>query len=166
MSVFASCPQAAGGDRKDPRCQPPTNIFPSLRIRASLLRMKALLLPSGLWHDFILFFATSHYFYYLYHQLLLLLSHFLPCMKVHSMRFPGGPVVKTAHPLQEAWVQFLVQELRSHRTCRVATEKKKSLTSSKIIISLLSLIFLSPCINTIDLFLRVLSVRFLQHLWE
>ena len=28
--------------------------------------------------------------------------------------FPGGPVVKNVLPLQEAWVRFLVRELRSH----------------------------------------------------
>ena len=163
IKTLSGCPQAAGGDWKNPRHQPPINIFPSLRIRASLLRMKALLWPS-LWHGFILFFTTKHYFYYLYHQLLLLFSHFLPCMKVHSVNLRGGPVGKTAHPLQGAWVQSLVQKLRSHMTCRVTAEKEKPLASSKIIILLLNWIFLSPYINTIDLFLPVLSVKFLQHL--
>ena len=36
------------------------------------------------------------------------------------MHFPGDPVVKTAHPLQEAWVQSLVQELGSHQPHSVA----------------------------------------------
>ena len=29
--------------------------------------------------------------------------------------FLGGPVVKTAFPMQGTWVQFLVGELRSHK---------------------------------------------------
>ena len=37
--------------------------------------------------------------------------------------FPAGPVVKTL-PLQGAWVQSLVRELRSHKPHGIATTKK------------------------------------------
>lgn len=39
------------------------------------------------------------------------------------MDFAGGPEVKTVIPVQEAWVPFLVGELRAH-TPHGATEKK------------------------------------------
>ena len=40
--------------------------------------------------------------------------------------FPGGPVVKTANPLQRAWVRSLVWELRSsmlHSTAKTKLNK-------------------------------------------
>ena len=39
--------------------------------------------------------------------------------------FAGGPVVKTPLPLQGAWVQSLVGELKSLLLCGVAKKKKK-----------------------------------------
>ena len=41
--------------------------------------------------------------------------------------FPGDPVVKSALLMQGAWVQFLVEELRSHMP-HVETAKKKKNT--------------------------------------
>ena len=38
--------------------------------------------------------------------------------------FPDGPVVRTSLPLQGAWVQSLVRELRSHRPLDVAKNNK------------------------------------------
>ena len=38
--------------------------------------------------------------------------------------FPGGPVVKTVLPMQGAWVQSLVRELRSHMLHSTAKKKK------------------------------------------
>ena len=38
---------------------------------------------------------------------------------------PGGPVVKTVHPLQGAWVRSPVRELRSHMPQGMGQKKKK-----------------------------------------
>ena len=38
-------------------------------------------------------------------------------------------MVKTVLPVQEAWVQSLVRELRSHKPCRAPHTQKKSLKS-------------------------------------
>ena len=47
------------------------------------------------------------------------------CAKDSNIRvFPSGPVVKTVFPVQWAWVQSLVQELRSHMMHGVAKKKK------------------------------------------
>ena len=40
------------------------------------------------------------------------------------MEFPGGPVVRTQHGYAGAWVQYLVEEIRSHKL--PDKEKKKS----------------------------------------
>ena len=39
--------------------------------------------------------------------------------------FPGGPVVRTALPLQGTWVGSLVGELRSGLLCSMTKEKKR-----------------------------------------
>ena len=39
--------------------------------------------------------------------------------------FPGGPVVKTELPMQEAQVRFLLRELRTHMLNGMAKKKKK-----------------------------------------
>ena len=41
--------------------------------------------------------------------------------------FAGGPVVRTPLPLQGAWVQSLVGELKSLMLCGVAKKKKKTI---------------------------------------
>ena len=47
------------------------------------------------------------------------------CAKDSNIRdFPSGPVVRTVFPVQWAWVQSLVQELRSHMMHGVAKKKK------------------------------------------
>ena len=38
--------------------------------------------------------------------------------------FPGGPMVDSVLPLQGAWVQSLVRELRSHIPCDTAKNNK------------------------------------------
>ena len=43
------------------------------------------------------------------------------------MDFPGGPVVKTAFPLQGVQVQSLVGELRSHMPCHGGMSKIRSI---------------------------------------
>ena len=50
----------------------------------------------------------------------------------HFGGFPGGPVVKTAFPLQGAWVQSLVRELRSHMLIHCKKKKKKENLIKKI----------------------------------
>ena len=39
--------------------------------------------------------------------------------------FPGGPVVKTLHSLEGAWVQSSVRELRSHMLPNMAKKKEE-----------------------------------------
>ena len=53
---------------------------------------------------------------------------FIPERRLH-WDFPSGPVVKTVLPLQGAWVQSLVQELRFHmlQCSQNKTKKQKEI---------------------------------------
>ena len=44
--------------------------------------------------------------------------------------FPGDPVVKSVLLMQGAWVQFLVEELRSHMPHVETAKKKKRIPST------------------------------------
>ena len=48
--------------------------------------------------------------------------------------FSGGPMVKTALPIQGAWVQPLISELRSHMLTTEKKKKERNLTYPKAII--------------------------------
>ena len=59
---------------------------------------------------------------------------FIPERRLH-WDFPSGPVVKTVLPLQGAWLQSLVQELRFHMLqCSQKKKKKKRNIREKVIV--------------------------------
>ena len=78
---------------------------------------------------------------------------FIPERRLH-WDFPSGPVVKTVLPLQGAWVQSLVQELRFHKPHGVAKKKANSLTDL-ITLSINSIFVLQRHFSTICVFLLV-----------
>ena len=45
--------------------------------------------------------------------------------------FPGGPGVRTLLPMQGTWVQSLVWELRSHKSCGMANKYSLKLNLKK-----------------------------------